>query len=41
MKVLGGMLLIAAIGIGLWLFIEHVTDKMFDNDDLGDSDYGC
>lgn len=40
-KVFAGMLLIAGIGICLWLLIEHVTDKMFDKDDLGDSDYGC
>lgn len=41
MKVLGGMLLIGLIGLGLWLFIEYIVDKMFDNNDLGDSDYGC
>jgi hypothetical protein len=41
MKVFAGMLLIAAIGIGVWLLIEYVVDKMFDKDDLGDSDYGC
>jgi hypothetical protein len=41
MKVFAGMLLIAGIGIGVWLLIEYVVDKMFDKDDLGDSDYGC
>ena len=41
MKVLGGILLIGLIGIGLWLVLEVVVDKLFDNNDLGDSDYGC
>jgi hypothetical protein len=41
MKVFAGMLLIAGIGIGVWLFVEYVVDKLFDNNDLGDSDYGC
>ena len=41
MKVLAGMFLIGCIGIGVWLIVELVVDKLFDNSDLGDSDYGC
>jgi hypothetical protein len=41
MKVFAGMLLIAGIGIGVWFFVEYIVDKLFDNNDLGDSDYGC
>ena len=34
------------LGVGLlcsvvWVVIELLIDKMFDNTDLGDSDYGC
>lgn len=41
MKVLAGMFLIGCIGVGLWLAFEYIIDKLFDNNDLGDSDYGC
>ena len=34
------------LGVGLlcsvvWVGIELLIDKLFDNNDLGDSDYGC
>jgi hypothetical protein len=34
------------LGVGLvasiiWVACEIVIEKMFDNSDLGDSDYGC
>jgi hypothetical protein len=32
---------IGALCLGVWVLIEHVIDKAFDNTDLGDSDYGC
>ena len=41
MKVLGGIFVIGLLGIGLWLIVEYIIDKLFDNSDLGDSDYGC
>lgn len=38
------MLWIIGVGVlclGIWMFVEYIIDKLFDNSDLGDSDYGC
>jgi hypothetical protein len=32
---------ISAVIFAVWVGIEMLIDKTFDNSDLGDSDYGC
>jgi hypothetical protein len=41
MNIIAGIFILGVICLGVWVLIEHVVDKMFDKDDLGDSDYGC
>ena len=41
MYLVAGLFIVGLLGLGLWVIVEHIIDKMFNNDDLGDSDYGC
>lgn len=41
MYLVAGLFIVGVLGLGVWFIVEHVIDKLFSNDDLGDSDYGC
>lgn len=32
---------IGLLCFALWVLVEYVIERLFDNTDLGDSDYGC